>query len=213
MSATRIWISDVRLSGCLAVWVPCGDALAEGFQAPYLRLDPASDMVSCPVLPECPAVVPGGAQVLISRNRRWAILFPGSPVLADRDDRGGLAVDDGGVASSRVIPVLVDPAKAGDTAVAFTLPVEGDGTPWLVELRNGVILTEPAPAPMAAHVALTASDLADFVLGRSAPQPGSLLATLDSALDRSGFAFLPDSPAQSLDDPAAEAHLLGQGSQ
>jgi alkyl sulfatase BDS1-like metallo-beta-lactamase superfamily hydrolase len=111
------------------------------------------------------------------------------------------------------LPVLVDPAKADGTAVAFTLAVEGDDTPWLVELRNGVILTEPAPAPMAAHVALMASDLADFVLGRSAPQPGSPLATLDSALDRSGFAFLPDSPAQSLDDPAAEAHLLGQGSQ
>jgi hypothetical protein len=25
--------------GRLAVWVPCGDALTEGFQAPHLRLD------------------------------------------------------------------------------------------------------------------------------------------------------------------------------
>lgn len=39
---------------------------------------------------------------MISRDRRWAILFSGSPVLADRHDRGGQAVDDGGLASSRV---------------------------------------------------------------------------------------------------------------
>jgi alkyl sulfatase BDS1-like metallo-beta-lactamase superfamily hydrolase len=119
----------------------------------------------------------------------------------------------GTAATLAFLPVLVDPAKAGDSAIAFTLTVEGDDTPWVVELRNGVIMTEPASAPLAAHVALTASDLADFILGRSAPVSGSPLATLDSALDRSGFAFLPDSPVQSLDDPAAEAHLLGLGSQ
>lgn len=119
----------------------------------------------------------------------------------------------GTAATLAFLPVLVDPTMAGDSTIAFTLLVEGEDTPWLVELRNGVILTEPAPAPLAAHVALTASDLAEFVLGSTAAQPGSPLAALDSALDRSGFAFLPDSPVVSLDDRSAETHLLGPGSQ
>lgn len=45
-----------------AVWKPCGDALADGLKAAHLRIDLASDIVSYAVLPECPAVVPGGAQ-------------------------------------------------------------------------------------------------------------------------------------------------------
>jgi hypothetical protein len=96
--------------GRLAVWVPCGDALTEGFQAPHLRLDPASDVVSGPALPECPAIVLGGAQSFVSRDCGRAVLFPRAPVLADRDDRGGLAVDDGGVASSRVTGAVHCPA-------------------------------------------------------------------------------------------------------
>lgn len=48
--------------GGLSVRVSCGDALAEGLEAAYFCLDPASDMVSGPALPECPAIVPGGAQ-------------------------------------------------------------------------------------------------------------------------------------------------------
>jgi alkyl sulfatase BDS1-like metallo-beta-lactamase superfamily hydrolase len=143
-----------------------------------------------------------GIPVTISELR--AVL--GTP---DRDDLAAA----GTAAMLAFLPVLVDPAKAGDTATAFTLSVEGDGTLWLVELRNGVIIAEPAPAPQAAHVSLTAAALADFILGLAAPDPDAPLATLDSALDRSGFAFLPDSAAMSLDDPAAEAHLLGQGSQ
>ena len=60
-------------------------------------------MVSGPALPELPAVVPGGAQGLVAGDCGWAILFPRSTVLADGDDRDCLAVDDGGVATARVI--------------------------------------------------------------------------------------------------------------
>lgn len=95
MRETRIWIS--------AVWLSCSDTFAEGLEAPHLRLDPAPGVVSCPALPERPAVVPGRAQGFVSGNRGRAVLFPRSPILADRDDRGGLPVDDGGVASARVI--------------------------------------------------------------------------------------------------------------
>ena len=63
-------------------------------------------MVSGPALPERPAIVPGGAQRFISGDGGWAVLFPRPPVLSDWDDRGGLAVDDGGVAAAGVIGTI-----------------------------------------------------------------------------------------------------------
>jgi hypothetical protein len=60
--------------------------------------------------------VPGGAQGFVSGDCGRAVLFPGSTVLADRDDRGGLAVDDGGVAAAGVIGAI-----GGHRADLFTL--------------------------------------------------------------------------------------------
>jgi len=89
--------------GGLAVGVSRGNALAEGFETSQLGLDPASDMVSRPALPECPAVVPGGAQGFVAGARCRTIFLPRTPVLADRDDRAGLAVDDGGMTAAGVM--------------------------------------------------------------------------------------------------------------
>jgi hypothetical protein len=95
---------DAYLDFCsLAVGVSGGDAFAEGLEAPHLRLDPTSDVVSRPSLPECPAVVPGGAEGFVSGDCGRAILFPRPPVLAGRDDWSGLPVDDGRVATAGVI--------------------------------------------------------------------------------------------------------------
>jgi len=52
--------------GHLVLGVPCGDALAEGFQAPHLRLNPAPDVIFGPAFSEGLAVVPGGAQSFVS---------------------------------------------------------------------------------------------------------------------------------------------------
>lgn len=52
----------------LTVWVSGGDTLTESFEAPHLCLDPASDVVSGPALPECPAIVPGGTQGFVSSD-------------------------------------------------------------------------------------------------------------------------------------------------
>ena len=87
----------------MAVWVSCGDAFAEGLQAAHLRLDPAADMVSGSPLPGHPAIVPCSTQGFVSSDCGRAILFPRTTVLADRDDRCGLAVDDGGMAAAGVI--------------------------------------------------------------------------------------------------------------
>lgn len=63
--------------GGLSVGVSRGDAFAEGLQAAHPCLDAA----------------PGSR----------AILFPRAAVFADRDDRDGLPLDDGGVAPARVV--------------------------------------------------------------------------------------------------------------
>lgn len=89
--------------GGLAVGVSCGDALAKGIQAAHPRLDPASGVVSRPTFPERPAVVAGGAQCLVSGVCSRAVFFPKTSSPVDRDDRGALPVDDGGVAAARVI--------------------------------------------------------------------------------------------------------------
>ena len=110
-----IYQGDADLDfGSLVVWVSRGDTLPKGLEAPHLCLDPTSCVISGPALPERPAIVPGGAQGIVSRNRRWAILFPRPPVLADGDDRRGLAVDDGRVAAAGALREDGIAAEASD---------------------------------------------------------------------------------------------------
>lgn len=119
----------------------------------------------------------------------------------------------GTAANLAFLPVLIDPTKAGDRRLVFTLQIAGDSAVWRIEMRNGVILAEPAANPLPDHVALSPADLASFILGLTPPPPGTLLAALDVALDRSTFAFLPQSPVAELEGPDDEVHLMGEGSQ
>lgn len=79
MSAMRMGSDDVQIGG-LAVQIPYADVLGEGLEAPRLRPDPASGMVSGPVLPERPAIVPRCAQGFVSCACSRAGFFPGTPV-------------------------------------------------------------------------------------------------------------------------------------
>lgn len=96
--------------GGLAVRISCRDTLAECLQAAHLCHDPAPGVVSRPAFPEGPAVVPGGAQGFVSDLCRRAVFFPRPAILADRDNRGGTTLDDGGVATARVIGSVCDHA-------------------------------------------------------------------------------------------------------
>ena len=69
---------------------PIGTATADG----------AYDMVARPALPERPSVVTRGAQGFVSDSGRRAVVPPGSAVLADRNDRDGVAFEDSGVAAA-----------------------------------------------------------------------------------------------------------------
>ena len=107
----------------MAVRASCRHAFSEGFQAAHLCFDPAAGVVSVPALPKSPAVVSGGAQCLVSGDCGRAAFSPRPPVLADGDDRGGLPVDDGGVASARVIGAVrlhcADLSAFGDLVVVL----------------------------------------------------------------------------------------------
>jgi len=94
--------ADVDFGG-LSVGVSCHDTLAEGFQAAHLRLDPAAGVVSGPAFPECPPVVSRGAQGVVAGACSRAVFFPETSVLSDRDDRNGIAFDDGLVAAACVV--------------------------------------------------------------------------------------------------------------
>jgi alkyl sulfatase BDS1-like metallo-beta-lactamase superfamily hydrolase len=81
---------------------------------------------------------------------------------------------------------LVDPRKAEGKRLVFTLTAEGDPQIIRVELRNGVLVISAADSKAAKHVAVTRTELADFVLGKGAPAKGGApLAELDRVLDRS----------------------------
>lgn len=96
------------------------------------------------------------------------------------------------------IRYMVDPVKAGNKRLTFTLEVEGDPAIHRVQLRNGVLVMSTTDAAGPVHIATTRARLADFVLG-SAPPTGNAagLNELGQALDRSQFLTLdnPVSPA------------------
>ena len=157
----------------MAVGVSCSDALAEGLETshpiagktvprtvfwPGSYLDPTSGMVPGPALPERPAVTPGGGQGRISGDRGRAILFPTPPVLADRDDRGGLTVDDRGVAAAGVIRTIgghaADLLILGDLVEQFrqnrTVTVGAESALHGADVRRGRVHGQMHLAPLAA---------------------------------------------------------------
>jgi alkyl sulfatase BDS1-like metallo-beta-lactamase superfamily hydrolase len=83
---------------------------------------------------------------------------------------------------------LVDPVKAGDKRMVFTLAVEGDAAIHRVQLRNGVLVISTSERAGPVHVAASRAQLADFVLG-TAPLPGNAreLADFGQVFDRSQF--------------------------
>lgn len=101
--------------GGLSVGVSCHDTLAEGFQAAHLRLDPAAGVISGPAFPERPPVVSRRAQGVVAGACSRAVCFPETSVLSDRDDRNGVAFDDGLVAAACVVG-----AVGGDRAYLLT---------------------------------------------------------------------------------------------
>jgi alkyl sulfatase BDS1-like metallo-beta-lactamase superfamily hydrolase len=80
---------------------------------------------------------------------------------------------------------LIDPRKAGEQRLSFTLAVEGDAQIRRLELRNSVIVITAADAAASTHLKLTRQELAAFVLGTRPASSSDPLTKLDQVLDRS----------------------------
>jgi len=119
--------------------------------------------------------------------------FVGTPSHADL---AAASLDD----NLQFVRYLVDPRKAEDKRLAFTVAAEGDLQVRQVELRNSVLVITDVDSKAATHVDVTRPELADFVLGKGAPaKGGEPLAELDRVLDRSQLLPLTTSVPEVLD--------------
>lgn len=114
--AVHEYDTDLDFGG-LANEISFSNTISNGLEAPHLRLRPVVDVVSGPALPKRHAVVSGGTQSFVPSDSCRAVFFPRSTILADRNDRSGLTVNDGGMAATDVIGFVgddcVDPSPLG----------------------------------------------------------------------------------------------------
>jgi alkyl sulfatase BDS1-like metallo-beta-lactamase superfamily hydrolase len=94
---------------------------------------------------------------------------------------------------------LVDPRRAEDQRLAFTIAAEGDPRIRRLELRNSVLVISDADSKAPAHFDLTRRELAEFVLGKRVfANGGDALAELERNLDRSHLMQLTSGPGTAL---------------
>ena len=111
--------------------------------------------------------MPGGAKGFVSCPSCRAIHFPGPPVLPDRDDRCGLAVDDGAGAAAGVIGAVsnhpADLFAPGDLIDQLwqdrTVPVAAGGELHRRDVRGGCVHGRVDLAPLASPLNAVIADL------------------------------------------------------
>jgi hypothetical protein len=87
--------------------------------------------------------------------------------------------------SFQYVRYLVDPGKAEDTRLAFTVSVEGSENPARIELRNGVIIISEASKKEQTHIDVSSKEWAEFVVGqRSYADRDKTIAAFESVLAR-----------------------------
>ena len=95
--------------------------------------------------------------------------------------------------SFQYVRYLVDPRKAEDTRLAFTVAVEGAEVPTRIELRNSVIIISEASEKAQTHIDVSSKEWAEFVVGqRSLADGDKTIATFESVLARPAAPALPE---------------------
>lgn len=103
--------------------------------------------------------------------------------------------------SFQYVRYLVDPAKAEDTRLAFTVSVEGAEAPTRIELRNSVVIISEASAKEKAHIDVSSTEWAEFVVGqRSLADGNKTIATFESVLAQPAAPGLPEAVDDQLDE-------------
>lgn len=107
---------------------------------------------------------------------------------------------------------LVDPKKAEDTRLAFTVSVEEAEKPTRIELRNGVLIIFQASEKEKAHIDVSSKEWAEFVVGqRSFADRDKTVATFERALARPSLPVHSEALDDQLDDVAGDVGYTCDG--
>jgi alkyl sulfatase BDS1-like metallo-beta-lactamase superfamily hydrolase len=114
--------------------------------------------------------------------------------------------------SFQYVRYLVDPRKAEDMRLKFTVAVEETAKPTQIELRNGVIVISEASAKGNIHIDVSTKEWAEFVVGqRSFADRHQVIAQLESVLDRKAVPKGSETLDDQLDNVADDAEYLCDG--
>ena len=107
---------------------------------------------------------------------------------------------------------LVDPRKAEDLRLSFTLAVKGAANLYLVELRNGVIVVNDVDQKGATHLDVTRREWSEFIAGkRSFASLNPVLASFENVLERPEIPLGSEQLDYQLDDVADDIGYLCDG--
>ncbi|MCK4794230.1 MAG: MBL fold metallo-hydrolase [Desulfobacteraceae bacterium] len=114
--------------------------------------------------------------------------------------------------SFQYIRYLVDPRKAEDMQLKFTVAVEGASKPTQIELRNGVIVISEASEKGKVNIDVSQKEWAEFVVGqRSFVDQDKVIAKFESVLARTAVPDQMKAMDDKLDDVADDIEYLCDG--
>jgi alkyl sulfatase BDS1-like metallo-beta-lactamase superfamily hydrolase len=114
--------------------------------------------------------------------------------------------------SFQYVRYLIDPRKAENTRLAFTVSVEGAEKPTRIELRNGVIVISKVSKKEKAHLDVTQKEWSEFVVGqRSFSDQDKIIAQFEGVLARTALPANSEALDDQLDDVADDVEYLCDG--
>jgi alkyl sulfatase BDS1-like metallo-beta-lactamase superfamily hydrolase len=110
------------------------------------------------------------------------------------------------------IRYLVDPHKAEDIRLTFTIAVDGVQALYKIELRNGVVIVTPSGQNASDHINVTRREWSEFVTGqRSLADRSKAVALFESVLERTAVPAGAEKLDEQLDDVVDGAKYLCDG--
>ncbi|MBW2437977.1 MAG: MBL fold metallo-hydrolase [Deltaproteobacteria bacterium] len=110
------------------------------------------------------------------------------------------------------IRYLVDPHKAEDIRLTFTIAVDGVQNLYKIELRNGVVIVTPSGQNASDHINVTRREWSEFVAGQRSLADGSkAVALFESVLERTAVPAGAEKLDEQLDDVVDGAEYLCDG--
>jgi alkyl sulfatase BDS1-like metallo-beta-lactamase superfamily hydrolase len=134
-----------------------------------------------------------------------ARVFLGTP---DVDKVMAMPLED----SFQYVRYLVDPRKAEDMRLKFTVAVKGAPGLMRIELRNGVIVISEASKKGKVHIDVSHKEWSEFVIGqRSFADRDKVIAKFEGVLDRKAVPKGSEALDDQLDDVADDIEYLCDG--